>query len=66
MRSKPSIRITTPRASEHYVALASTLGLLMTGGSDFHGDPSHGLPPGSVTLPAAEWQKLSAARHRHA
>jgi predicted metal-dependent phosphoesterase TrpH len=50
---------------EHYVALAATLGLLMTGGSDFHGDPEHGLPPGSVTLPAAEWQRLSAARHRH-
>lgn len=50
---------------EHYVALAATLGLLTTGGSDFHGDPSHGLPPGSVTLPAAEWRKLSAARHRH-
>lgn len=50
----------------HYVALAATLGLLLTGGSDFHGDPSHGLPPGSVTLPSAEWQKLSAARNRHA
>ncbi|HEY6360926.1 MAG TPA: PHP domain-containing protein [Vicinamibacterales bacterium] len=50
----------------HYVALASTLGLLMTGGSDFHGDPSHGLPPGSVTLPAHEWQRLSASRYRHA
>ena len=51
---------------EHYVAFAATLGLLLTGGSDFHGDPSHGLAPGSVTLPSAEWQKLSAARHRHA
>ena len=51
---------------DHYVALAGRLGLLMTGGSDFHGDPSHGLAPGSVTLPAAEWQRLSAARHLHA
>jgi predicted metal-dependent phosphoesterase TrpH len=51
---------------EHYVALAAALGLLLTGGSDFHGDPSHGLAPGSVTLPSAEWRKLSAARHRHA
>ena len=26
----------------HYVTLAGALGLLMTGGSDFHGDPAHG------------------------
>ncbi len=50
---------------DHYVTLAGTLGLLMTGGSDFHGDPAHGSLPGSVTLPVAEWQRLSAARHRH-
>jgi ABC-type transporter Mla maintaining outer membrane lipid asymmetry ATPase subunit MlaF len=25
--------------------------VLITGGSDFHGDPSHGLDPGSVTRP---------------
>jgi predicted metal-dependent phosphoesterase TrpH len=55
-----------PTRVEHYVALAATLGLLLTGGSDFHGEPSHGLAPGSVTLPSAEWQKLRAARHRHA
>jgi len=50
---------------DHYVTLARTLGLLVTGGSDFHGDPAHGSSPGSVTLPFAEWQRLSTARHRH-
>jgi 3',5'-nucleoside bisphosphate phosphatase len=49
----------------HYVDMARTLSLLMTGGSDFHGDPAHGMRPGAVTLPAAEWQRLAAARHRH-
>jgi predicted metal-dependent phosphoesterase TrpH len=47
-------------ARDRYVALASQLGLLVTGGSDYHGDPAHGLAPGSVTLPAREWERLSA------
>jgi len=50
---------------EHYHRMASELGLLMTGGSDFHGDPTHGIEPGASTLPFAEWQRLSAARCRH-
>jgi predicted metal-dependent phosphoesterase TrpH len=50
---------------ERYHRMASELGLLMTGGSDFHGDPSHGIEPGTATLPPAEWQRLSAARRRH-
>jgi predicted metal-dependent phosphoesterase TrpH len=49
----------------HYVDMARTLGLLVTGGSDFHGDPAHGTLPGTVTLPAAEWERLGAARRRH-
>jgi hypothetical protein len=49
-----------------YHEVASELGLLMTGGSDFHGDPAHGLEPGAATLPNAEWQRLRAARRRHA
>jgi predicted metal-dependent phosphoesterase TrpH len=47
-----------PEVSERYRAMASTLDLLMTGGSDYHGDPAHGLAPGSVTLPANEWQRI--------
>ena len=53
-------------AIERYRRMASGLGLLITGGSDFHGDPTHGIEPGASTLPAEEWQRLSAARHRHA
>jgi predicted metal-dependent phosphoesterase TrpH len=53
-------------AIDHYHRMASGLGLLMTGGSDFHGDPAHGIEPGTSTLPLEEWQRLSAARHRHA
>lgn len=52
-------------AIERYHRMATELGLLMTGGSDFHGDPAHGIEPGAATLPAAEWQRLSAARRRH-
>jgi len=48
-----------------YHRVASELGLLMTGGSDFHGEPAHGLEPGAATLPVTEWQRLSTARHRH-
>jgi predicted metal-dependent phosphoesterase TrpH len=50
---------------QHYVAVAGALGLLLTGGSDFHGDPSHGSSLGSVTLPESEWQRLNARRQRH-
>jgi predicted metal-dependent phosphoesterase TrpH len=53
-------------AIARYERMASELGLLVTGGSDFHGDPAHGVEPGASTLPAAEWQRLSAARRRHA
>jgi predicted metal-dependent phosphoesterase TrpH len=53
-------------AIRRYGEMASALGLLMTGGSDFHGDPAHGLEVGAATLPAAEWRRLSEARHRHA
>jgi predicted metal-dependent phosphoesterase TrpH len=52
-------------AVRRYHAMATELGLLMTGGSDFHGDPSHGIEPGASTLPDIEWQRFSAARSRH-
>jgi predicted metal-dependent phosphoesterase TrpH len=47
---------------QEYIAIARRLNLLLTGGSDFHGDPDHGLEPGSVTLPAAEWERVHARR----
>lgn len=40
-----------------YAAVARDLGLLVTGGSDFH-DPASGLRPGAVSLPEADWQRL--------
>ncbi len=53
-------------AVERYLALASQLGLLVTGGSDFHGEPSHGGEPGTVTLPEDAWRRLRAAAAPHA
>ena len=47
-------------ATHGYLALARGLDLLVTGGSDFHGDPAHGLEPGASTLPQSEWERLSA------
>ena len=49
----------------HYVRRAAALGLLVTGGSDFHGDPDHGRAVGAVGLPPVEWRRLSDARHRY-
>ena len=46
-----------------YAALAADLGLLVTGGSDFH-DPASALRPGSVTLPWPHWDRLLARRKR--
>ncbi len=47
--------------TEKYSQLASRLTVLVTGGSDFHGDPSHGLDPGWVTLPNDAWLRFRAA-----
>jgi hypothetical protein len=49
-----------------YQELARELNLLLTGGSDFHGDPERGQAPGSSTLPDAEWERLRAVRPSHA
>jgi hypothetical protein len=53
-------------AVDRYLRMSATLGLLVTGGSDFHGDPAHGLEPGGAPLPHEHWQRLSARRARHA
>ena len=50
---------------DRYRRLAHGLGLLVTGGSDYHGDPAYGLTPGAATLPVNDWRRLEAARHRH-
>jgi predicted metal-dependent phosphoesterase TrpH len=54
------------RAVRTYAALARAVDVLVTGGSDFHGDPARGLSPGSASLPPAEWKRLNLARDRHA
>jgi predicted metal-dependent phosphoesterase TrpH len=42
-----------------YRAIAGRLGLCLSGGSDFHADPSHGAPqPGSTALPADAFDQL--------
>ncbi len=46
---------------ERYLGIARRLDLLLTGGSDFHGDPAHGRKPGSVTLPGEQWARLRDA-----
>ncbi|HJZ71151.1 MAG TPA: PHP domain-containing protein [Vicinamibacterales bacterium] len=46
-------------ATERYRAVAERYGLAISGGSDFHGDESHGAPqPGSVSLPKEEYERL--------
>jgi len=49
-----------------YRSIAQENGLLVTGGSDFHGEPADGIEPGTATLPQAEWDRLLAERGRHA
>jgi predicted metal-dependent phosphoesterase TrpH len=50
-----------------YLNLADRLGLLVTGGSDYHGDPSHGpASPGSVSLPRPAFDRLAGYASRRA
>jgi len=50
-------------AVQRYREMASTLKLLATGGSDFHGDAAHGYEPGAVVLPMEDWIQLRDAAH---
>jgi len=53
-------------ATRRYRALAGRLGLAASGGSDFHGDESHGSPaPGTVSLPREDYDRLAALVRRH-
>jgi hypothetical protein len=47
-----------PGRVEHYRSLARREGVLVTGGSDFHGDPSQRREPGSCILPEDDWHRL--------
>jgi predicted metal-dependent phosphoesterase TrpH len=45
--------------TQRYLAMADEYGLAVSGGSDYHGDPSHDTGgPGSVSLPPAAFQVL--------
>lgn len=51
--------------TERYLAAADRLGLLVTGGTDYHGDPAHGAPaPGRVFLPRGAYDRLKARCER--
>jgi predicted metal-dependent phosphoesterase TrpH len=54
-----------PDDTRRYLEAAARHGLLVTGGSDFHGDPSHGPPqPGAVALPSDDFERLVERVHR--
>lgn len=48
-------------ATAGLVSLARELGVCVTGGSDFHGDPARGRNPGTVALPPDEFERLRSA-----
>jgi predicted metal-dependent phosphoesterase TrpH len=50
----------SPAAGARYAALAARCGLLVSGGSDYHGEGSHGAPaPGAVRLPPDDFHRLA-------
>lgn len=52
-------------ATAHYLAMAADLDLLVSGGSDYHADDSHGgVGPGSVSLPPEHFARLAARATR--
>jgi 3',5'-nucleoside bisphosphate phosphatase len=52
------------QATAHYVAMARQLRVAVSGGSDYHGDESHGAPhPGSVALPREAYDRLLRLRN---
>ncbi len=48
----------TPAQRDHYASLARSLGLIATGGSDYHGSEVHALGLGSVDVPDSEVERL--------
>jgi predicted metal-dependent phosphoesterase TrpH len=50
-------------ATARYLAFAKQFGLAVSGGSDYHGDDSHGAPaPGAASLPREHYDRLRATR----
>lgn len=58
----PAIEVFHPdhdaETRERYLRFAAAQGLLVTGGSDFHGDPEHGRTPGCSGVPPEAWRAL--------
>lgn len=55
----------SPELTIHYRELAARLGLAMTGGSDYHGDPAHGPEgPGGCVLPPEAFEGFESLRSR--
>ena len=54
-------------ATSRYLAMAATLGVAVSGGSDYHGDSHHGgRTIGDVSLPREAYERLKARRPRPA
>lgn len=52
-----------PEQTRHYLSLASGLGLVVSGGSDYHADESHGATLlGTVSLPRDAYDRLKSRR----
>jgi 3',5'-nucleoside bisphosphate phosphatase len=52
--------------TRRYLEIARRLGLAVSGGSDFHGDESHGpSAPGSVALPREDFERLARLKLGH-
>src|SRR5262249_34074814 len=50
-------------ATDHYRAVAQQHHLAISGGSDYHGDESHGaIRPGATSLPRHEYERLITVR----
>ena len=54
-----------PDLVRHYEQLADRLGLLRTGGSDYHGDAKEGLPVGAVKVPYQLVEALKRWAQQH-
>jgi predicted metal-dependent phosphoesterase TrpH len=53
----------TPEQRAHYAWLAKSLGLIATGGSDYHGTDAIGVQLGSVDVPEADVERLMSFSH---
>jgi predicted metal-dependent phosphoesterase TrpH len=50
-----------PQTTEHYLALAERYGLLVSGGSDYHGEPVRRRSAfGKIGLPLEHFERLAA------